>query len=112
LDNTIRLWDPIRGDQIRQLEGHKYGASSVSWSANGKTLAASTEYKAIRLWQVATGKEMHQFGHDSVNFVAWSPDGKRMASAGLDSTIVIWAVDNDLTAAPRPAGGAKSRSAL
>jgi WD40 repeat protein len=65
---------------------------SVAFSPDGKTLAAGSWDGVVRLWEVASGKELRQFDkqHGPVRSVAFSPDGKMLASGGDGSPIVLW----------------------
>ena len=47
------------------------------WSPDGKMLASGGYIlNPIRLWDVATGKEVRRF-NGNATVLAWSPDGKR-----------------------------------
>jgi WD40 repeat protein/serine/threonine protein kinase len=74
---------------------HHLGAvSCVVFSPDGSLLASGSEDKTVKLWNVASAKEMHTLsGHTrAVLAVAFSPDGRWLASAGVDKTIRIWEV--------------------
>jgi WD40 repeat protein len=73
----------------------------VTFSGDGKTLASGCGDKfnpgepgEVRLWDVATGKEQATLkGHkEAVVCVAYSPDGKTLASGSRDETIKLWDV--------------------
>ena len=63
---------------------------SGTWWQNGM------EKMAIRLWDVATGENIHTFwGHTTdVQSLAFSPDGMFLASGGFDGTILLWDVES------------------
>jgi WD40 repeat protein len=48
--------------------------------------------KTVRIWNVADGKELHKLdGHPyDVYAVAFSPDGKRLASLDYGGTLFLW----------------------
>jgi len=46
----------------------------------------------VQIWNMLTGKNVFIYrGHTAgVNDVAWSPDGKKIASVSADMTVKIW----------------------
>jgi uncharacterized caspase-like protein len=74
--------------------GHSDPVYSVAFSADGKTLASGSWDNTIKLWELATGRELRTLtGHSSwVRSVAFSADGKTLASGSLDKTIKLWRV--------------------
>ena len=114
-DKTVKLWNIAGGECLhtlggegaaRQGTGPTDGVTSVSISPDGRTLAAGSLDKVVRLWDTGTGQFLaklgdgdtaamgqHTSGHgDSVYSVAFSPDGRTLASGSLDNSIMLWDV--------------------
>jgi WD40 repeat protein len=72
--------------------GHADVAYAIAFSPDGKILASGSGDDTIKLWEVASGRELRTFhGHtDVVNSVAFSPDGRILASGSNDDTIKLW----------------------
>jgi WD40 repeat protein/tRNA A-37 threonylcarbamoyl transferase component Bud32 len=88
----ITLWDLATGQELVSLKGHSQEVTSIAFSPDGKSLASAGGGRLggngpipgeLKLWDVATRKERTSLkGHtDRVTSVAFSPDGKTLASS-------------------------------
>lgn len=106
---SIQLWNVADGKEIRQMGEQQAAAAggnvqiligrvgggtstTLAFSPDGKQLAEGLPSNSVRLWEVATGKEVpavsgHQGG---VSNMAVSPDGKVLTTRGLDNTVRQW----------------------
>jgi WD40 repeat protein len=85
--------DSNRPEIFVQL-GHSGQVLTVAFSSDGSLLASGSDDKTIKLWNVASGRELRTLaGHsNAVESVAFSPDGKLLASGSDDKTIKLWDV--------------------
>ncbi len=100
-DGTINLWDVGNGALIHSIKGYKRWSviTSVTFDPSGEKLATSSiAHGGVKLWDVATGKELRTFtgNRNDINSLAFSPDGKILAGADIESTVDIWEVDNGI----------------
>jgi len=92
----ITVWDAVTGKQRLTYRGEMYGyfgKRSIAWAPDGTRLASSADYsRTVKVSDARTGKTtLILKGHTTrVESVAWSRDGKRLASADKSGTVKIW----------------------
>lgn len=97
---TARVWDMESGQQTLALEGHtsdliRVAFDPTSQSGSGEyTLVTATARDGIQLWSGPSGQRtgsIPAIGHaDYAPDLAYSPDGRILASASVDETIWLW----------------------
>ncbi len=117
INSAITLRDVSTGQELRSLKTElSMMVYCLAWSADGRRLAsAHSGFKqgfnpanggdkfsfddmtfSIKIWDTQTGQELNSLaGHNNiVNGLAFSRDGRMLASGGFDSTIKLWDVSS------------------
>ena len=107
-DNIIGMIDLKTGKSLQTLKGHSSLVNSLAYSPDGNYIVSgsdkfnlrshSNKYPrwnsncVIKIWDTNTGECLKNLeGHsNSVNSVAYSPDGTKIISGSDDKTIKIW----------------------
>ena len=78
--------DRLRQSDLRTLSGHAGVVHGVAVSPDGRLIASSSADQTVKLWETATGREVHTLkGHTKVvDRVAFSPEGRTLASSSWD----------------------------
>ncbi len=112
-DQQIRLWETTSGQCQRILRGHTGCVYSVAFSPDGQSLVSGSDDQCVRVWDL--GGRAHapsqpapnqanptQSDHEEITCwclqghrervysVAFSPDGKLIASGSTDQRVCLW----------------------
>ena len=115
-DPTIHVWDAATGREVHTLRGHTAPVTCVVFSPDGKRLASADLDRGVRLWDAHTGKEetprqepIRIDGPEPdakrkpwdrrrplVPRIAFSADGRRLASINAGQPVQLWDVATHL----------------
>jgi transducin (beta)-like 1 len=106
-DYTAKIWSMNQDEALFTLSEHKKEIYTIKWSPTGPgtknpdiplMLATASYDHTVKLWDAKTGQcirtlKMHT---EPVYSVAFSPDGKHVASGSFDKRIRVWEIATGL----------------
>jgi WD40 repeat protein len=110
-DSQVKLWNP-NNSLLKSLNGHQAFIFGLAFSPIPSTpldkkeelsiIASASTDRTVKLWRLGDKEKsspLRTLKHDGIVMgVAFSPDGKRLATASGDKTIKIWTPEGKLLA--------------
>ena len=105
-DGTVMCWSLSSGKRVHSLYHvapniglSKSSRNEVAWHPKGDVFAVPGRKDGVDviMYDRDTGEKVFSLkgGHSAtVGFLAWSPNGKYLATAAGDNQVIIWDVDN------------------
>ena len=106
-DGTVQVWDGETGQEVGTLDSHKREIRGVVFSRDGEHLASASSDGIVKLWDDAKRLDKKRLDEKKGPrltlrarvagpglSVAFSPDGRRLATGGEKNTVKIWDVQN------------------
>ncbi|HEX7733631.1 MAG TPA: WD40 repeat domain-containing protein [Ktedonobacteraceae bacterium] len=103
----IDVWDAATAQNVFTFNGTPADVFSVAWSPDSQRIASGGGDALVSVWDALSGKHLFVYrghadvypGHFGSNAavytIAWSPDGKHIASGGNDNTAQVWPAPAD-----------------
>jgi WD40 repeat protein len=92
-DSKLRLLDPVTRKERIVLRGHANMVVAVAFSPTGATLASASWDGTVRLWALATGKQVSTIRWSDAETrpcsLAFSPDGRTLAVSAMSVEIRV-----------------------
>jgi WD40 repeat protein len=100
---VVKVWDLETQELLFSLPGHTSTIYALEFSPDGTLLASGSLDGVTKVWDVSNssntaGQELHHFSGPlrMVNFIFFSPDGKRLGTGSyFDQIVRVYTLDNE-----------------
>lgn len=92
--NIVTLWNMFTGERLAVLRGFGRYVKGLTFSRDGKLLAAGTDIGGLQIWDVRDRRRVLSLdiGGLDVSDPKFSPDG-RLVAVGIYGTGTVWLID-------------------
>jgi RNA polymerase sigma factor (sigma-70 family) len=81
---SLRLHDATTGKELHSLAGHRDTVHHFVFSGDSQTLVSAGDDRAIRFWDVATGRQVRRLdAAEAIGHLALLPGGRTLASVAV-----------------------------
>jgi WD40 repeat protein len=87
----MRLWDVKTGKEIARFQRHTDRVNWIAFSPDGRQAVSRKFDKTVRVWDVATQRQLQELMHGgSLKHAVFLPDNRRVLSACNDNLVYLW----------------------
>ncbi len=112
-NGQVSLWPIDQNEVANSWNDHSTPISQIAWSPDGGTFASGSASSNIWFRSLdGTGEERSSFRQNGVHGLAWSPDGSRLVTVGVDGTMRLETVSSSQLQTISCGGGSDLLSVL
>ncbi len=127
-DKTVQVWHASQHTLLSTYNGHTDKIHTLAWSPDGKQIASGGKDRKVQIWDAMKDQQKRSFltsllfphqGQRTLNShygqiceLAWSPDGKHLASASNDHRVLVWDVHTGMIVFSQGANSSDIKNAV